>query len=61
MFSMFITVPNRTSTAIEELKVDALNTADTVMVELLEKGHNIYDTTKHYLIDNGYFKDGIPC
>ena len=25
MFSMFITVPNRTSTAIEELKVDALN------------------------------------
>ena len=25
MFSMFITVPNRTSTAIEELQVDALN------------------------------------
>ena len=25
MFSMLITVPNRTSTAIEELKVDALN------------------------------------
>ena len=25
MFSMFITVPNRTSTAIEELKVDGLN------------------------------------
>ena len=25
MFSMFITVPNRTSTAIKELQVDALN------------------------------------
>ena len=25
MFSMFITVPNRTSTAIESLQVDALN------------------------------------